>query len=174
MRRMFVFVVAACFVLSAGQAQFGAQGQAAAVQSGKTASSWTCAAASPMHAVPVGDAADHMYVVQQSKCTATKGEIGGVKEQEGTATEFVDVVGDKAKGHGTFVETLANGDKVHVTYTFEGTSKDKVFQMGSNKWTFVDGTGMMKGAKGSGTCKAKGGPDGSIMFDCTGTYTLAK
>ena len=166
---------AACFVVSLGQATSAAQSQAAsAVKSGKTASSWNCAAPSPMHAVPVGDAADHMYVVQQTKCTATKGEIGGVKEQQGTATEFVDVRGDKAKGQGTFVETLANGDKVYVAYTFEGTSRDKVFQVGSNKWTFVEGTGMLKGAKASGTCTAKGSPDGGIIFDCTGTYTLAK
>ena len=33
------------------------------------------------------------------------------------------MVGDKITGHGMFVETLANGDKIHVTYTFEGTSK---------------------------------------------------
>ena len=97
-----------------------------------------------------------------------------MKEQEGTATEFVDVVGDKAKGHGTFVETLANDDKVDVAYTFEGTSRDEVFQIGSNKWTFVDGTGMMKGAKATGTCTAKGSPDGGILFECAGTYTLAK
>ncbi len=53
-------------------------------------------------------------------------------EMHGTATEFADVIGDKITGHGIFVETLANGDKIHVTYEFQGTSKDKVFQMGSN------------------------------------------
>ena len=175
MRRMMHFVVAACLVFSVAQAAPGAQSQAtAAARSGKTASGWKCTAPSPAHAVPVGDSANHMYVVQQTKCTATTGEIGGVKEQEGIATEFADVVGDKITGHGVFVETLANGDKVHVTYTFEGTSKDKAFQMGGNKWTFVSGTGMMKGAKGSGTCKAKGTPDGGAEFACTGTHPLAK
>lgn len=167
MRKQAFVLVVACLTVSVGQTPTGAQ-------SGKTASGWKCGAPSPMNAVPVGDSPNHMYVVQQVKCTATKGEIGGVKEQEGVATEFADVVGDKVTGHGVFVETLANGDKVNVTYAFEGTSKDKAFQMGSNKWTFVSGTGMMKGAKGSGTCKAKGTPDGGIDFDCTGTYTLAK
>ena len=33
---------------------------------------------------------------------------------------------------------------------------------------------MMKGAKGSGTCKAKGTADGGIDFECTGTYTMAR
>ena len=61
-----------------------------------------------------------------------------------------------------------------MTYTFEGTFRDKVFQIGSNTWTFVDGTGLMKGAKATGTCTAKGSPDGGIIFDRTGTYALAK
>ena len=166
MRRFLSILAATCL----GVSTMGAQTPA----SGKTAASWKCGAPSPAHAIPVGDSPNHMYVVQQVKCTATKGEIAGVKEQEGTATEFADVVGDKVTGHGIFVETLANGDKVNVTYTFEGTSKDKAFQMGSNKWTFVSGTGMMKGAKGSGTCKAKGNADGTTDFECTGTHTLAK
>ena len=46
-----------------------------------------------MHAVPVGDSPNHMYVVQQVKCAATKGEIAGVKEQDGMATEFAEVQG---------------------------------------------------------------------------------
>jgi hypothetical protein len=115
-----------------------------------------------------------MYVVEQTKCTATRGEIAGVAEKEGTATEFAEVVGDKASGHGVFVETLANGDKIHVTYTFDGTSKNNVFQSGSNKWTVAAGTGMFKGAKGGGTCTAKGNPDGTTAFECSGTYTLGK
>ena len=175
MRKQAFVLVVACLTVSVGQTPTGAQSQAAAAaRPGKTASGWKCGVPSPMHAVPVGDSPNHMYIVQQVKCTATKGEIGGVKEQEGAATEFADVVGDKITGHGVFVETLANGDKVNATYRFEGTSKDKVFQMGSNKWTFVSGTGLMKGAKGSGTCKAKGNAEGGIDFDCTGTYTLAK
>src|SRR4029079_1647874 len=56
--------------------------------SGKMATSWKCAAPSPANAVPVGDEPTHMYVVEQVKCTASKGEIAGVKEKEGTATEF--------------------------------------------------------------------------------------
>ena len=175
MRNVAFVLVATCLVVGVAQTQSGAQSKAAAAaRSGHTSSAWNCAAPSPMHAVPVGDSPNHMYVVQQSKCTATKGEIAGVKEQEGTATEFVEVIGDKGTGHGIFVESLANGDKLHVSYTFEGTSKDNVFQSGSNKWTIVSGTGMLKGAKGGGTCKAKGAPGGGIAFECTGNHTLAK
>ena len=36
--------------------------------------------------------------------------------------EFFEGMGTNAKGHGIFVETLANGDKVYLNYTFTGTS----------------------------------------------------
>jgi hypothetical protein len=97
-----------------------------------------------------------------------------VKEKEGTATEFAEAKGDASTGHGIFVETLANGDKAFVSYTFTGTSKNNQMVSGTNKWTITGGTGVLKGAKGSGTCTAKGNPDGTANFECAGTYTLAK
>jgi hypothetical protein len=142
--------------------------------SGKTASAWKCAAANPTHAVPVADQANHAYVVSSSQCTALKGEIAGIAEKSGVATEFTEVMGDNAKGHGIFVETLANGDKLTVSYEFTGTMKNQQFQSGGNKWTVTSGTGKLKGAKGQGTCTAKGNPDGSLNFDCSGSYTLAQ
>ena len=172
MRRL-LLVGTACFALGLGSAPSGREGQAGGPTSGKMASSWKCSAPNPVHALPVGDAANHMYVIEQFKCTATSGEIAGVKEQEGTGTEFVDAMGDNATGHGIFVDTLANGDKLHVSYELKGTSKNKILQTGTNKWRVVSGTGMFKGIKASGTCTAKGNPDGSVNFDCNGTYALA-
>ena len=165
MRRLLLVLAAACLAVPT---------IAQTPASGKMASSWKCAAPSPANAVPVGDEPTHMYVVEQVKCTAAKGEIAGVKEKEGTATEFVEVTGDTSKGHGVFVETLDNGDKAFVSYTLTGTSKNKLLVSGSNKWTFTGGTGMLKGAKGNGMCTAKGNADGSADFECSGSYTLAK
>jgi hypothetical protein len=48
------------------------------------------------------------------------------------------------------------------------------FQSASDAWSIIDGTGKFKGAKGKGTCKGKGNPDGSSTFDCAGEYTLTK
>ena len=151
------------------QAQTGAAPAAAKVES-----SWKCAAPNPVHMLPVGDQPDHAYGVQQGKCTATKGEFAGVKEKEGTSTEFVEATGNTAKGHGVFLETMANGDTITSSYSFTGTSSNKVLQSASNKWTIMSGTGKFKGIKGSGTCKGKGSPDGSAVFDCVGTYTMPK
>ena len=166
MRAIVVVTLASSLAAAASAAQTPA--------SGKTASAWKCAAPNPTHAVPVAGHANHAYVVSSIQCTAVKGEIAGIAEKSGVATEFVEVMGDKAKGHGIFAETLANGDTLTVSYEFTGTMKNQQFQSGSNKWTVMDGTGKLKGAKGQGTCTAKGGPDGSLNFDCTGTYTLAQ
>ena len=144
-----------------------------AQSSGKVSTVWKCTAPSAMHAVPVGDAPDHIFAVEQSKCTAASGEIAGVKQKEGVPTEVLEGTGTSAKGHGVFVETLDNGDKIIYSYEFMGTSKGKMMDTGSNKWMVTSGTGKFKGMKGSGTCKAKGNPDGSAEYTCTGTYTLA-
>jgi hypothetical protein len=136
--------------------------------------SWKCTTVEPVNSVPVTGQADHAYSVYAVKCSATKGSIGGVKEKDGTATEFGEAMGSNTKGHGIFVETLTNGDMITYDYTFSGVMNGKVAQSASNAWTMVSGTGKSKGIKGSGTCKGKGNPDGSLMLDCTGNYTMAK
>lgn len=148
--------------------------QAQAAAPGKIDTQWVCAVPNPMNAIPVGDAPDHAFVVQQSKCTATKGEVGGVKEKDGVSTEFMEATGNNGKGHGIFVETLSNGDKIMYSYTFTGVSANGKPVSGSNKWTMSGGVGKFKGVSGSGTCTGKGNPDGSATYNCTGTYTMAK
>lgn len=133
--------------------------------------SWKCAPQGTPTALPVGDVAGHMYVLEQVKCTALSGSIAGVKQKEGMATEFADATGNNSKGHGEFVETLSSGDKIHYTYTLTGVSKDGKPVSGANKWTAVGGTGKFKGATGSGTCKGTANPDGSSTYACTGNIT---
>jgi hypothetical protein len=166
MRKLMLIATALCVIVAFAHAQTPAPV--------KVASSWKCAPPNPVHTLPVGDSPDHVYILQQGKCTATKGEIAGIADKEGLSTEFMEATGNNAKGHGMFVETMANGDKVYISYQATGTSANKQFQSGSNTWTVTGGTGKFAGAKGSGSCKGKGNPDGSANFDCTGTVTLAK
>jgi hypothetical protein len=166
MKRILSIAAALCVMAAFAQAQTPAPV--------KVASSWKCEAPNPVNALPVGDAPDHMYVLQQGKCTATKGEIAGIADKEGISTEFMEATGNNGKGHGMFVETMANGDKIYISYQATGTTSNKQFQSGSNTWTVSGGTGKFAGAKGSGSCKGKGNPDGSANFDCTGSVTLAK
>ena len=141
---------------------------------GKVDSQWNCGKPTDSHSIDVGDQTGHAYAIAQITCTAVKGEIEGVKEKEGTGTEFDDVKGNKVKFHGVFVETLANGDKLHISYQGTSTMEKGQFQSASDEWTITNGTGKLKGAKGKGTCKGRGNADGSSTFDCAGDYTLAK
>lgn len=134
---------------------------------------WSCTPPNPAQQIAVPDQANHAYVIEQVHCTASTGsEIGGIKQKDGTGVEFVEPNGANAKGHGIFVETLANGDKITYSYTLTGMMANGMMQSGSNAWTATSGTGKMKGITAKGTCTAKGKPDGSADFVCSGTYTL--
>jgi hypothetical protein len=57
---------------------------------------------------------------------------------------------------------------------FNGTAmmaKDKTGTI-TGKWTFVSGTGKLKGIKGGGTYKGTAAADGSADVDVEGDYTL--
>ena len=64
-----------------------------AMAQGKVDSQWTCSKPSAAHSLDVGDQSGHAYAIAQFNCTATKGEIEGVKEKEGMGTEFDDAKG---------------------------------------------------------------------------------
>lgn len=121
--------------------------------------------------IPAGDQPGHVFSLAQGKC-ATKGEIGGAASKEGAFSEHGDVSGNHGKAWGVYVETLDSGDKVFYTYQATTTIKDGVMA-GSNKYQLNGGTGKMKGAKGSGTCKLTGSADGGLDYECAGEYTLA-
>ncbi len=160
--RKFVWAVCLVFLSAVGvQAQ------------GKIDSQWNCDKPAVEHSVDAGDQIGHAYVLAQTKCSAVKGEIGGEREKEGTAAEFHDVMGNKISWHGIFVDTLASGDKVHYSYKGTGTASGGQFVSGSNSWTIIGGTGKLKGVTGKGSCKGKGGPDGTAIWDCEGTYQAA-
>ena len=145
-----------------------------ALAQGKVENGWACGKATMANSIEIGDTPGHAYAIDQIKCTSTKGEIGGVKEKEGTGTEFAEVTGNSSKGHGVFVETMANGDKINFTYQTTATIKDGKMESGSDKWQAIGGTGKFKGIKASGTCKGTGSADGSSNWSCSGTYTLPK
>ena len=140
----------------------------------KIASEWKCGKPEGANPLAIGDQPNHTYATYQFKCTATKGEIAGVKEKEGSGTEFAEVTGDKLSGHGVFVESLAGGDKMYVSYQVTATLKNGQLQSGSNKWQITGGTGKLKGSKGGGTCTGKPNSDGTTTFTCTGTQSSGK
>jgi hypothetical protein len=145
-----------------------------ALAQGTVANGWACGKPAMGNSLEVGDQPNHAYSIDQIKCTSTKGEIEGVKEKEGTGTEFAEITGDHSRGHGVFVETMANGDNIHFTYQTSGAIKNGQTQSGPNQWQAAGGTGKFKGISGSGTCTGTGNADGSATWTCAGTYSLPK
>ena len=164
MRKLMLGVGLVCFCATVALSQ----------NQGKVSNGWSCSKPEQMNSIDVGDQPGHAYAIEQIKCTSTKGEIAGVRDKEGTGTEFVEITGNKSSGHGVFVETFANGDKATFTYQFTGAIADGKMQSGTNKWQATSGTGKFEGMKASGTCNATGNPDGTTSFACEGTYKLPK
>jgi hypothetical protein len=138
----------------------------------KNSISGKCAKPDVYQSIPAGDQPGHMFTLAQGKC-ASKGETGGAMSKEGAFSEHGDAGGTHVRTWGVFVETYDSGDKVFYNYQTSGTTKDGVFQTGTNKYQITGGTGKMKGIKGSGTCKLTGAADGGLDYSCSGEYTLA-
>jgi hypothetical protein len=56
---------------------------------------------------------------------------------------------------------MANGDKFFVRLQGAATLKDGAVDTEEGKWTMTGGTGKLKGIKGGGMYKGKGGPEGT-------------
>lgn len=123
--------------------------------------------------IPAGDRDAHMFAVQSGTCEAT-GEIAGAKSREGKYSEHTDVRGSRVRAWGVYVETFESGDKVFYTYQTHAKVDKGMFTSGGNTYQISGGTGKMKGIKGSGNCKLTGTPEGGLVYNCTGEYTLAK
>src|ERR1017187_2904529 len=117
----------------------------------KTSLSGKCGKADVQQSIPAGDQAAHAFTLAQGKCSAA-GKVGGAAGKEGAFSEHAEVTATHMKNWGVFVESFDSGDKVIYNY---------------------QGTGKMKGIKGSGGCKLTGKPDGGLDYSCSGEYTLA-
>ena len=164
MRRMTVVAIAFC--LLAGVSSAWAQH--------KVDAQWKCEAPSETHSLDAGDQPGHVYMLNKLKCVALKGSIAGDKETEGSGVETHDVYPAKTEWKGTFIDVLASGDRVFISYSGSGSVKDGVFTSGTNEWKIVGGTGKFVGATGSGSCKGTGAADGTSTWDCTGKVDTKK
>ena len=134
----------------------------------------TCAKPDPMQSIEVGDKPGHSLMIQKAACKwDTALEIEGTKSTESVDVASSEVWGTTATQHGYNMGTMDNGDKFSVRYM--GTMK--VAKDGTaafdGKWTFLSGTGKLKGIKGGGTYKGTGLADGSGTVDVEGDYTIA-
>jgi hypothetical protein len=136
----------------------------AAVAGAQTKISGTVVCAKPdqQQALEVGDHPGHILAVSQGKCTWSKPmEIAGTQTKEDQVTISTENHGNKGNSHGYAVGTMANGDKFFVRLQGAATLKDGAVDTEEGKWTMTGGTGKLKGIKGGGMYKGKGGPEGT-------------
>jgi hypothetical protein len=148
----------------------------AAAASAQTKISGTaqCGKPEPQYAIQVGDRPNHSFAISQSKCPYTKpSEIAGTQTKEFVATTFSETSGSRATTRGFLDGTMANGDKFQVRYQGSASAKEGAIESAEGTWSFVGGTGKLKGIKGKGTYKGKGGPEG-ITYEIEGEYELPK
>jgi len=131
-----------------------------------------CNPPSAEHVVPVDGQPAHAYGVSQVKCTWIKPwQIGGVAAKDGVGTGIANIKENQSQSSGTYVDTMANGDKGYYKYEFTATLKDnKPEKIMGHKWELVGGTGKLAAVKGKGTCNATPQADGKVVYECQGEY----
>lgn len=122
----------------------------------------------------MGDRPNHSFGTGQAKCPYTKpSEIAGTQTKDFVATTFSEISGSRATTRGFVDGTMNNGDKFRVRSQGSASLKEGVIESAEGTWSFVGGTGKLKGIKGKGTYKGKGGPEG-ITYEIEGEYELPK
>jgi hypothetical protein len=148
---------------------------AAASAQNKLSGTLQCGKADPVYTIQVGDRPDHAFTISKLTATWTKPtEIGGIIHKSEEATIFGEVSGNRVRGRGRNVDTMANGDKYYISTEFSEILKDGVLQTAEVTWTITGGTGKFKGMKGKGTAKGKGAADGTSTWEVEGEYELPK
>ncbi len=154
------FLIAICLLVCWAAAAAQTKGPQTKIET-----KWHCPGATTVHKLDVGDAPDHIYMIQQGGCSAEASKTG---EKSGAFTEFHDGWKETFSFRGHFNATMEDGDMVF--YTYDGSFDPK--KPLSNKWKIAGGTGKYKAAKGMGSCTGKANDDHSFDWKCNGTIAV--
>src|SRR5262249_2352946 len=125
--------------------------------------------------IDIGDKPGHAYAISQGKCTWTKPmTIAGIQTKQDVGTNSEDITVTGARGRGLLLGTIFHGDKFTVRPEGTDTLKDGKPQGSAGTWSFVSGTGKIKGIQGKGTYKGKPDAEGAMVFEIEGEYSLPK
>jgi len=160
MRRTFLVVtlVLAVAAVASGQTKFSGKAQ--------------CGKSDPMVAVPVGDAPGHALMLSHAKCTWSEGELNGMKMESGDDSISSEARGNSAADRGYSVVSVAGGDKAFVRFEGKTNMKDQKPSDGKGTWSFIGGTGKLKGIKGKGTYEGTFNAEGEPSYTVEGEYTV--
>ena len=132
-----------------------------------------CGKINQQQAMEVGDKPGHILGLAQNKCTWSKPmEIAGITTKDEVVTGSIDVSGNRGQAHSYAVDTVSNGDKLTIRLTSTVEMKDGAPVSEKGTWTFVSGTGKLKGINGKGSYAGTFKADGSRTGEAEGEYTL--
>jgi len=161
MRRTGFLFVLAVALASAANAQTNTSGKV------------HCTKADPSYSIDVADHAGHAMTLNKAACTWSDATaVAGLTAKTGEDVVTGEMDGTTGHDTGYHVATMDNGDKLMVRFTGTATLAKNGPATLQGKWTYVSGTGKLKGIKGGGTYKGTGNADGSSEVVVEGTYTL--
>lgn len=134
-----------------------------------------CNKADAENASEVGDKPGHVLMLRKVTCNWAEGsqEIAGLKTKTGVDVATTEINGTSMRDSGYHTATMDNGDKYTVRINGAGTMNKDNSGTFEGKWTFVSGTGKLKGIKGGGTYKGTANADGTADVNVEGDYTIA-
>jgi len=127
----------------------------------------------PPSPVALEDKPNHSFAVGRAHCVWTGFEVAGQPSKSGVSTDLEEITGDSVVSvRGYFVSTMLAGDTTTVRYQGSSKMKEGKFESGMGTWTYVSGTGKLKGIKGKGTYKGTPNADGTVSYKVDGEYRL--
>jgi len=134
-----------------------------------------CAKPDKAFSIPVEGEPGHAYAISHGTCTWTKPmEIAGTKTKSDVLTNYDEIKGSTAHGHGDGVGTLESGDQFRVRLEGKSLLKDAAPASSEGTWKFVGGTGALKTVKGGGSYTCKAGAEGAMICEVSGDYSVTK
>ncbi|MGB6199258.1 MAG: hypothetical protein WA871_08265 [Candidatus Acidiferrales bacterium] len=135
----------------------------------------TCPKPDVQQSADVTDMPGHALILQKGTCTwDTPVQMAGLKSVSSVDVSTAEAWGPNVTQHGYSTSTMDNGD----TFTAKYSGTMKIGKDGaatfSGSWTFIAGTGKLKGLKGGGTYGGTGTADGAGTIAVKGDYTIVK
>ena len=127
----------------------------------------------PVTPVEIGDKPGHAFAIIKNACTwTTPMEIAGAHTKTGDDVIAVEMNGSSSSDHGYHLDVMDDGDKFTVRFSGSGKSKDGKPVGSAGTWSFVSGTGKVKGIQGKGTYKGTANADGTTTVQIAGEYSI--
>ena len=144
--------------------------------SGQTTFSGTlgCAEVAQALSIDVGDHPNHSLGTFQTKCTWVKPiQIRSVRSTAYTGTATLETQDSISRLRGYGVIAFADGNS--ATFRFSGTSVQREGSVtAQGTWTFVEGTGELRGIAGEGVYKGRPAEGGRHIYSLSGAWQLPK